>query len=161
MSDATRFDPVGSRRLGPLPSEDGGGVTALLEPPAESHSGGDAPPDRGADGDDRDRRPGRGGSNRRKTWITIAMAVLILVPSLYGFAGKFIEFVHIYRGTGGGEFAVAPILNYLLASAGFFCMLLWAAWNGMFRDVERPKYEFLDNEARIDAATRSRHAALP
>jgi hypothetical protein len=114
------------------------------------------PPGREGDGPRRDR--GRGGS-RRKTWITIAMAVLILVPSLYGFAGKFIEFVHIYRGTGGGEFAVAPIMNYLLASAGFFCMLLWASWNGMFRDVERPKYDFLDNEARIDAATRARRRA--
>jgi hypothetical protein len=109
--------------------------------------------------DDGDGDPGRGprgGDSRRKAWITLVMAVLILVPSLYGFAGKFIEFVHIYRGTGGGEFAVAPILNYLLASAGFFCMLLWAAWNGMFRDVERPKQEFLENEARIDAATRAR-----
>jgi hypothetical protein len=95
----------------------------------------------------------RGGGSRRKTWITVAMAILILIPSLYGFAGKFIEFIHIYRGTGGGEFAVAPILNYLLASTGFFCMLLWASWNGMFRDVERPKYDFLANEARIDAAT--------
>lgn len=116
-------------------------------------AGGDVP--RRGGGDDSGRRPG--GSSRRKTWITIAMAVLILIPSLYGFAGKFIEFIHIYRGTGGGEFAVAPILNYLLASAGFFCMLLWAAWHGMFRDVERPKFEFLDNEARIDAATRARH----
>ena len=89
-------------------------------------------------------------ASRRKTWITVAMAVLILIPSLYGFAGKFIEFVHIYRGTDGGEFAVAPILNYLLASAGFFCMLLWAAWNGMFRDVEQPKVDFLENERLLD-----------
>jgi hypothetical protein len=107
------------------------------------------------DGGDPGRRPG--GSSRRKTWITIAMAILILIPSMYGFMGKFIEFIHIYRGTGGGEFAVAPILNYLLASTGFFCMLLWASWNGMFRDVERPKEEFLENEARIDAATAARH----
>jgi hypothetical protein len=114
----------------------------------------DEPPHRDGDGGESGRR--RDGSSRRKTWITIAMAVSILIPSMYGFAGKFIEFIHIYRGTGGGEFAVAPILNYLLASAGFFCMLLWASWNGMFRDVERPKYEFLDNEARIDAATRAR-----
>jgi hypothetical protein len=78
------------------------------------------------------------------------MAVLILIPSLYGFAGKFIEFVHIYRGESGGEFAVAPIMNYLLASAGFFCMLLWAAWNGMFRDVEQPKIDFLENERLLD-----------
>ncbi|MEI8368483.1 MAG: hypothetical protein WCJ31_08605 [Planctomycetia bacterium] len=94
------------------------------------------------------------GMSRRQAWVTAAMAVLILIPSLYGFAGKFVEFVHIYRGTSGGEFAVAPILNYLLASAGFFCMLLWAAWNGMFRDVEKPKVDFLENEARLDGGVR-------
>ena len=92
--------------------------------------------------------------NRRQAWVTGLMAVLILIPSLYGFAGKFIEFVHIYRGASGGEFAVAPILNYLLASAGFFCMLLWATWNGMFRDVERPKIDFLENERLLDANRR-------
>ena len=92
----------------------------------------------------------RAGMNRRQAWVTAAMAVLILIPSMYGFLGKFVEFVHIYRGARGGEFAVAPILNYLLASAGFFCMLLWAAWNGMFRDVERPKIDFLENERLLD-----------
>jgi hypothetical protein len=91
-----------------------------------------------------------GRMSRRQAWITAAMAVLILVPSMYGFVGKFVEFVAIYRGSAGGEFAVAPIMNYLLASAGFFCLLLWAAWNGMFRDVERPKIDFLENERRLD-----------
>ena len=125
---------------------------ATIERPSiRAGGGGTAIPDNGPD------RGPQGGDSRRKGWITLVMAILILLPSLYGFAGKFIEFVHIYRGTGGGEFAVAPILNYLLASAGFFCMLLWASWNGMFRDVERPKHEFLDNEARIDAATLSRN----
>jgi NADH:ubiquinone oxidoreductase subunit 2 (subunit N) len=90
--------------------------------------------------------------SRRQAWVTAAMAVLILIPSLYGFLGKF---VHIYRGASGGEFAVAPILNYLLASAGFFCMLLWAAWNGMFRDVERPKIDFLENERLLDRDART------
>lgn len=89
-------------------------------------------------------------SRQRKTLVTAGMAVLILIPSMYGFVGKFIEFVHIYRGSSGGEFAVAPIMNYLLASAGFFCLLLWAAWNGMFHDLERPKYEMLDNERELD-----------
>lgn len=89
-------------------------------------------------------------SRQRKTLVTVGMAVLILIPSMYGFVGKFVEFVHIYRGSSGGEFAVAPIMNYLLASAGFFCLLLWAAWNGMFHDLERPKYEMLDNERELD-----------
>jgi len=95
-------------------------------------------------------RTPRVGMSRRQAWVTAGMAVVILVPSMYGFLGKFVEFVHIYRGAKGGEFAVAPILNYLLASTGFFCMLLWAAWNGMFRDVERPKFDFLENERMLD-----------
>ncbi|MFM7035740.1 MAG: hypothetical protein ACKOYJ_11275 [Planctomycetia bacterium] len=89
-------------------------------------------------------------SRRRTMWVTLGMGVLILIPSMYGFIGKFVEFVHIYRGSSGGEFAVAPIMNYLLASAGFFCLLLWAAWNGMFHDLEQPKYEMLEGEARLD-----------
>ena len=92
-----------------------------------------------------------GRMSRRQTWVTAAMAVVILIPSMYGFIGKFVEFVAIYRGSAGGEFAVAPIMNYLLASAGFFCMLLWATWNGMFRDVERPKIDFLENERLLDS----------
>jgi len=122
--------------------------------PAAGSGGRGGPPDRSQPEPGRGPGPGGGGKMSRQAWITIAMAVLILIPSMYGFLGKFIEFVHISRGEEGGEFAVAPIMNYLLASAGFFCMLLWAAWNGMFRDVEGPKYEFLDNEARIDAASR-------
>jgi len=89
-------------------------------------------------------------TSHRHLWVTAIMAVLILIPSMYGFIGKFIEFVHIYRGTSGGEFAIAPIMNYLLASTGFFCMFLWATWHGMFRDVERPKIEMLANEEQLD-----------
>jgi hypothetical protein len=82
--------------------------------------------------------------------ITLLLAVLILIPSGYGFVGKFIELVHVYQGEPGGAFAVAPIMNYLLASLGFFCLLLWAAGRGMFRDIERPKYEMLAHEKMLD-----------
>jgi hypothetical protein len=90
------------------------------------------------------------GSNRWQTRTTVALAILILLPSMYGFVGKFIEFIHVFRETPGGQFAVAPILNYLLATMGFFMMLLWASANGMFSDMERPKYTFLENEDRLD-----------
>ena len=48
-------------------------------------------------------------------------------------------------------------MNYLLASAGFFCLLVWAAWNGMFRDIEKPKDEMLANEALLDRELSSAH----
>lgn len=90
--------------------------------------------------------------------ITILLAVLILIPSGYGFIGKFIELINVAKGEAGGAFAVAPIMNYLLASLGFFCLLLWAAGRGMFRDIENPKQQMLDREAELDA--RSQQPAL-
>ena len=86
-------------------------------------------------------------------YVSLLLAVLILIPSGYGFAGKFIELVHVFRGEPGGAFAVAPMANYILASAGFFCLLLWAAGHGMFRDIETPKHEMLAREALLDAST--------
>ena len=84
--------------------------------------------------------------------ITIGLAIAILIPSMVGFVGKFVEFVNVYRGEADGAFAVAPMLNYLLASGGFLLLLLWATINGMFHDIEKPKYTLLDRERELDAA---------
>jgi hypothetical protein len=77
------------------------------------------------------------------------MTVCILVPSMFGFVAKFIEFVRAFRSDADGAFAITPILNYLLASLGFFCMLMWAAINGMFHDIEQPKYRMLQIEDEL------------
>jgi hypothetical protein len=83
------------------------------------------------------------------------MALAVLVPSLYGFGTKFFEFIALYRGEPDGAFAIAPILNYLLASSGFLLLFGWAMLNGMFRDIEAPKHAMLENEARLDAETKA------
>ena len=94
-------------------------------------------------------------ASQRWQWrVTLLFAVLILIPSGYGFIGKFVELVNLFRNEAGGEFAVAPILNYLLASLGFFCMLVWAVVNGMFHDVERPKVALLEHEQLLDHPTK-------
>jgi len=82
--------------------------------------------------------------------ITLLLAVVVLIPSGYGFAGKFIELVHVFRGESDGAFAVAPMMNYTLASLGFGCLLLWAAAHGMFRDIEGPKHDMLAQEEQLD-----------
>jgi hypothetical protein len=33
---------------------------------------------------------------------------------------------------------------------GMLCMLAWAASNGMFRDIEKPKYDMLQREQELD-----------
>jgi len=87
---------------------------------------------------------------KRHTIVTLLFAVAVLVPSFYGFSGKFIEFISIFRGDIDGVFAISPIVNYLLASAGFFCLFGWAACQGMFSDIEKPKQTFLETEAMLD-----------
>lgn len=90
-------------------------------------------------------------TSMRSAWrTTIIMAVIVLLPSLYGFGGKFLEFIHIFRGHPEGMFAVTPIVNYLLASLGFFCLFGWALLRGMFRDIEAPKTTFLETENWLD-----------
>lgn len=89
--------------------------------------------------------------SRLRQVVVLLMAVLILVPSLFGFGMKFIEFVRLVRGDVDGAFAITPVANYLLASLGFLCLFVWAALGGMFHDIEQPKRTMLENEARLDA----------
>lgn len=97
--------------------------------------------------------------SRRRRW-TLFAAVVVLAPSLYGFAGKFYELVRVYEGDPSGAFAVTPLCNYLLASLGFLCLMGWATVGGMFRDVEGPKQTMLDNEAVLDAIENRRPTSL-
>ena len=82
--------------------------------------------------------------------MTILFAVPILLFSGWGFVAKFIEFVHTFQGESDGAFAITPMVNYLLASSGFFCLLVWATLNGMFHDIEKPKTTMLENDAALD-----------
>jgi hypothetical protein len=91
--------------------------------------------------------------SRRATRITILLAIFLLTPGLIGFSGKFLELIHVFRVGGEGAFAVTPIVNYLCASLGFLFLLLWAARNGMFRDMENPKYLMLEREEQLDRAS--------
>jgi hypothetical protein len=88
--------------------------------------------------------------SRAAAILTAVFAVIVLVPSLWGFGGKFREFVAIYRGDVDGVFAITPIVNYLLASLGFFCLFGWAIFHGMFSDIERPKHAMLETEELLD-----------
>jgi hypothetical protein len=89
-------------------------------------------------------------TSRAQVITTIAFALVILVPSLLAFGNKFREFLLLYSGDADGVFAITPIVNYLLASLGFFCLFFWAIYQGMFRDIEAPKFTMLDNERKLD-----------
>jgi hypothetical protein len=85
-----------------------------------------------------------------------AMGLVILGGGLYGFGHKFLALVRLSLDQSEGAdaaFAVAPVVNYLLASFGFLCLVGWAAAHGMFHDIEAPKYTLLETEERLDALT--------
>src|SRR5262245_49374968 len=96
-------------------------------------------------------------TSRGRKIVTLLLAVVILVPALYGFGTKFAEFLLLVANE-EGAFTVVPILNYLLASAGFLLLLFWAIGHGMFRDVEGPKHTMLDRERLLDEEARADEA---
>jgi hypothetical protein len=42
------------------------------------------------------------------------------------------------------------MVNYLLATTGFFCLFGWALLHGMFREIEAPKQRMLETEEWLD-----------
>ena len=92
------------------------------------------------------RRP----DSRLKTTVLVLVTVAIVGPGAYGFISKFVEFVRTLRTVEGGGFTIVPIMNYLLVTAGFVCLLMWAIKHGMFRNVEGPKYDMLKQDEEIN-----------
>ncbi|MCA9247669.1 MAG: hypothetical protein KDA42_11150 [Planctomycetales bacterium] len=93
--------------------------------------------------------------------ITGVLAVIILPACFWGMSSKFIALIKLvlsdHPKASEAAFAVAPMTNYMLATAGFVFLLFWAAANGMFRDIEKPKQTLLDVESRLDAQTNDEH----
>ena len=94
-------------------------------------------------------------TSRMQNFVVAIMAVVILGFCIFGFGSKFVEFVSLVKtdnfAASEGVFAVAPIVNYLLASMGFLCLLGWAAAQGMFHNIEEPKQTMLELDAQLDA----------
>lgn len=96
--------------------------------------------------EDATRRMSRG--KARLIWV---LAFAILVPSAIGFVGKIVDFFRTLRADqNGGAITLVPIANYFAIALGFIFLLVWAVAHGMFKDIERPKYTMLDNEAKLD-----------
>lgn len=89
-------------------------------------------------------------TSRSTLIITLVLAVVILLPSMAGFVNKFIEFFHATRQEADGAYVLTPMINYFLATCGFFCLLIWATLQGMFQDIEAPKQVMLMREAELD-----------
>lgn len=94
-------------------------------------------------------------TTHRTHWLTWLFAALVLIPTVLGFGNKFLDLILVIQGDEEGAFAATPIVNYLLATAGFFCLLLWTATQGAFHDLDRPSRTMFETELLLDAADRA------
>ncbi len=88
--------------------------------------------------------------SRNKKIVLWIISIGIILPGAYGFIEKFIQFIRTLNTEEGGGFTIIPILNYLIMTAGFTCLLVWAAYHGMFKDIERPKHDMLEREEMLE-----------
>ena len=88
----------------------------------------------------------------KKTLAVIVIGLAVIIPSAPGFIDKLVQFFKLAQEEEGGGFALVPIMNYLLVAIGFICLMVWATINGMFRQIEKPKYTMLEQEEAIDQA---------
>ena len=86
----------------------------------------------------------------RTHWLTWLFAAIVLIPTILGFSNKFLDLILVMQGDEEGAFAATPIVNYLFATAGFFCLLLWSAAQGAFHDLNEPSRTMFENEQRLD-----------
>ncbi len=90
--------------------------------------------------------------SRAKSIFLWIFSILMVLTAGTAFLFKLIEFIFTATTDGPGALTsfLIPVLTYLLVSAGFACLFLWAYVTGQFRDVEAPKYRMLEMNAEWD-----------
>lgn len=99
--------------------------------------------------------------SRGKRIFLILFALAILGPAAYGFVEKLMLFILAVKRDMIGGFTIVPVVNYLIVTAGMVCLLVWAVANGMFRNIEGPKYQMLEQEERLEEEERQSRKDAP
>jgi hypothetical protein len=88
---------------------------------------------------------------KNKVLTIFQWSVIIIAGS--GFTYKFIEFTYSIFKTGNDivQFAITPIVMYVLVAVGFFSLFMWTVLRGDYKDIERPKFRLFEREYLIDA----------
>lgn len=82
-------------------------------------------------------------------WLLWIFA-FVIVAAAGAFGWKIYEFAHDLTDNDGLRFAGAHLLTYCLVAGGFFSLLIYGFLSGHYTDIEKPKYDLLDQERRHD-----------
>ena len=74
----------------------------------------------------------------------------VVVAGGLGFSYKLYEFIQDLTKTEGLRFAGAHILIYLLVAGGFMLLLAFAFMTGHFANIEKAKFEMLEEQCERD-----------
>ncbi len=75
--------------------------------------------------------------------------VMVLIAG-GGFGFKLYEFIVTYLSDEPFQFAIFPVVTYLMVAAGFGCLFMWAYLAGQFRNIESAKFRMLQMQAEMD-----------
>lgn len=95
----------------------------------------------------------RGERDRRVHRAMLWIFGIVILAGGAGFTFKLYEFISDLVQTEGLRFAGAHILTYLLIAGGFLILLTYAFMTGHFADIEKPKFDLLEQERRLDRET--------
>ncbi|MDP4219983.1 MAG: hypothetical protein Q8916_04390 [Bacteroidota bacterium] len=93
---------------------------------------------------------------KRKNKILLVFQWSVIIIAGSGFTFKFIEFTYSIFKTGNDivQFAVTPIVMYVLVAIGFFLLFIWTVLRGDYKDIERPKFRLFEREYLLDEEDR-------
>jgi nitrogen fixation-related uncharacterized protein len=89
---------------------------------------------------------------KRKNTILVVFQWSVIIIAGTGFTFKFIEFTYSIFKTGNEivQFAITPIVMYVLVAIGFFSLFIWTVLRGDYKDIERPKFRLFEREYLLD-----------
>lgn len=96
----------------------------------------------------------RGGGHRsseRATRMVFIWSLGIgILLSGVAFAFKVAEFIYTMSSEAAKGFADVPVTVYFAVAAGWICFLGWALTTGKFKDMERAKYDMIEQEEEYE-----------
>lgn len=88
----------------------------------------------------------------RSLVLTFFVTAVTIAGCMFTF--KLFSFLKTIKRDELAGFAFDPIVIYAMVAMGFLCLLAWAFLTGQFKNIERPKYEMLeefDEQERLEA----------
>lgn len=84
--------------------------------------------------------------------VVLVFFALLMVAGGLGFCVKIHNFLQDWLDGNGINFGGSHLVSYGLTAAGYALLLTFAFLKGHFADIERPKYDLIEREDRLDRA---------